>query len=437
MPWDTGTPYGTDLPGSPPSEQLLPWILNGNGRANAPQLVQLGAAGNGGGSTSSDSNEVSPVVATAKKTPVIGQGAKPPTDNYNNSGDVMAVQQAVKGDMSPQAIYGNMPGLTHGGLRNILGHLGDALLVGSGRNAQYQPRLDREIVGNAMAGYDADPMAAIQRVAATGAPGSAEMASRMLQEYEQRKIREAQLQQTNMWHEDTIEDRRTRTQAYQQQIADRFVPQIGGLLQGVKKPEDYASVYNRIDSMAKRIGGPDATPTTLWGLPTTDQWTPDQTNGFGMTSNQNQISADKAAARDVSLTNNRNTNSARITAAGMARPPSPSIAATLNQLLAKQNAGQQLTPAEQRYWDSHNPTHITLNPPGLTPGAGGVSQPVPRTMQQSQPPGWSPSGYMVNEGALDFLKSDIARRGVRAATQDFDAHFGQGAAQHYRARWQH
>src|ERR1700761_322281 len=138
-----------------------------------------------------NSTDLSEVVVTpsAKKPlssftpPVIQQSADqtptPVAMNYDNSAQVAALRQAVQNDYAPpggynskdSGLYGLLPqGLQHGTLRSILGHLGDAFLVGTGHQAIYQPRADRLAEGNAMAGYDQNPEAAIQRLAATGAP---------------------------------------------------------------------------------------------------------------------------------------------------------------------------------------------------------------------------------------------------------------------------
>lgn len=57
---------------------------------------------------------------------------------------------------------------TKGTLRDILGVVGDAFLVQSGNKAVYAPRREQERMGDAMAGFTADPVGAMERMAYAG-----------------------------------------------------------------------------------------------------------------------------------------------------------------------------------------------------------------------------------------------------------------------------
>lgn len=62
---------------------------------------------------------------------------------------------------------------------NILGLLGDAMLVQSGNQKQYEPRLQQARASEAMAGYTDDPMDAIQRLNEVDPPAAAALMDKL------------------------------------------------------------------------------------------------------------------------------------------------------------------------------------------------------------------------------------------------------------------
>ena len=78
-----------------------------------------------------------------------------------NINDLLGIQQPLNSGLIRNGTFS----LGHTG-GNILGLLGDALLVGSGKQPMYQPRLDAARAGQALQGFDTDPMGAVQRYAA-------------------------------------------------------------------------------------------------------------------------------------------------------------------------------------------------------------------------------------------------------------------------------
>lgn len=65
-----------------------------------------------------------------------------------------------------------------GTLRDILGILGDSFLVQSGNDPMYGPRREQEMLSDAMTGYTAQPLEAIERVARINPNAAMELAER-------------------------------------------------------------------------------------------------------------------------------------------------------------------------------------------------------------------------------------------------------------------
>jgi hypothetical protein len=342
-------------------------------------------------------------------TPPPTQGMQMPGVNYNNTQSADAVKSALGGEGSPQGgmanpgLYGLLPqGLQHGTLRNMLGALGDAFLVGSGRQAQYEPRMQRQEIGQAMAGYDpSNPQAAqaaIQRIASTGAAGSPEMADQLQKSQNEAQMRSAMMQQTQMYHQQTI-------QARNDNLFNRMSPVAQADLAQAKDPADYAARLSRWDQRTKAID-PNTDAATQFGVP--DTFTPGAlTSTSGMSANQIAQSTDRAASRAQAGRDTDVNAQSRVQAAGMGNQSrnyatnvgasKPTSAGILQGLIDKDNAnkagnGPPLTPAEQAAF-----THMTSNgkqraqlPAGLQPGGqGGNSRPQPtaadRAYVQSHP----------------------------------------------------
>lgn len=309
------------------------------------------------------------------------QEGSPAQLNYNNSGDVAAIRSAnaanaPQGGMANPGIYGLLPhNLQHGTLRNVLGALGDAFLTGANKQPEYEPRMQRQEIGDAMAGYNPeDPdsvRAAASRVAATGATGAAEMADKLQQQAEQAALRRATMEQTGVYRQSLIQNRADS------QLRS-LMPQVGGMMNSATTAADYATRYAQAEAIAQRIG-PDYHASDF-GLLSPDQWTPGM-SPQGMTSNQQQVSTDKGAQRDVSVANNVRTNrsreaSARIGATGhvaaaqvSADRPSPTTAdAALQARIENGTATDQ----DREMW-AHK-TQVSRNSRRPSPSANAAPQ---------------------------------------------------------------
>lgn len=312
------------------------------------------------------------------------QGAQMPGINYNNSmaagavGDALSGEPATRGGSSNPGLYGLLPqGLQHGTLRNMLGALGDAFLVGSGKQAQYGPRMDRQEIGKAMAGYDPnDPQsvqAAIQRIASTGAKGSTEMADQLQKNFESTQLRKQLMQQNANYHNQTIQSRNDS-------LFNRMNPVAQADLAQAKDAADYKARLERWNTRLKAID-PNADAVSAFGVP--EEFAPGGVSQTaGMTGNQITQSADRAAGRRTSERNTDVRSAATIRAAGMnvneraTASNKPTASTILQGLVTKQNNGQTLTPAEQATFD--HMTQVAKKgrtlPANLTVGGG---QPVP------------------------------------------------------------
>lgn len=334
--------------------------------------------------------------------------------DYDNSSAISAIHK-VLGANKPQGgsdnpgIYGILPeGLQHGTLRNVLGALGDAFLVGSGRDRQYAPRMQRQEIGDAMAGFDPNnpdqAMAAIQRVAATGAPGAAEMADKLQTSYDSFLARQAQMKYMAEYHQQGIDSRN-------QSIFQRGSPVAMGVASSAKDANDYAAKYALLDRRAKSID-PNTDAASAFGIPAPEDWQPGMFQGYGMTSNNQQVAADKSAQRNTSM---RNTDvnagarrdaatigaNAHVTAAGMSANK-PTASTIVDSLLEKQNRGETLTPAEQALWKKYTTVGgrgSRALPAGLTVG-GGTKPPAQNNGIPSS----------INPDTLPVLTQDQAAR---------------------------
>lgn len=338
----------------------------------------------------------SPMANAADLLPGLGpvdkgasQGAQMPGLNYNNSmqagavNDAISGEPALRGGMANPGLYGILPqGLQHGTLRNMLGALGDAFLVGSGHQAQYEPRMQRQEIGRAMAGYDPnDPaatQAAIQRIASTGAAGSPEMADKLEQNFQSAQLRKQLMEQNNNYKQQTI-------QARNDSLFNRMNPVAQADLAQAKDADDYKARLARWNTRLKAID-PSQDAVTAFGVP--EEFTPGGVaSTAGMTNQQITQHGDRQSGQDTSRRNTDVRAGATIKAAGISAgsrnyatdvgADKPTSANILQGLIDKQNKGEKLTSSEQAAFD--HMTQVSKKgrslPPGLTTPGGG--KPVP------------------------------------------------------------
>lgn len=162
--------------------------------------------------------------------------------------------------------------------RDILGAIGDGLLIGAGAQPMYLPRRDARLQGQALLGYQSDPQSALERLAQTGAPGSLDLMKSLQTEYQRSEDRAAQREMTQEYRNEV---NRLKKEKVLQDLS-RVVP---GVLARATTPELYTSAWERLDQMARRIDDKlDA--TTAFGIPYPEDWTPEMTAWYGVTGNQ-------------------------------------------------------------------------------------------------------------------------------------------------------
>lgn len=353
-----------------------------------------------------------------------------PPMNYDNSEAQSALMDVVRG-MKPDGgsanpgIYGLLPkNLQHGTLRNVLGALGDAFLVQSDHPATYAPHMQRQQIGLAMAGLDPnDPQsvqAAIQRVAATGAPDSIELADKMQKNFSDTEVKKQAAASNQLY-------RQSMTESRQDMALQRMIPNIGAMVRNTKTKDQYTAAFQRAEAIAQRIG-PDYHATDF-GLVEPENWTQDNSQTAGLTSNNLLTSEDKGKQRRTSergqdLNYRGRVDAASVGAQGRIASTGISVgkstdATILQGLIDKQNGGEELTPAEQYTFNhmtqvAHRPRVL---PNAVKPKASGG--------EPASAPG---SARVVTNGDVALLKQHINNPKAKA---QFDDYFGKGAAAKY------
>lgn len=320
-------------------------------------------------------------------SPQTPQTAAPPGLNYNNSTQANALNTAMsdpslpalRGGSANPGIYGLLPqSMQHGTLRNVLGALGDAFLVQSGHDPIYRPRMEQQAIGQAMAGFDInDPdkaNAAIQRVAATGAPGAQQMVEKMQAAQAQAAYRKSQMELHQDQLAQTGEYHYANQLNHEESQLARRIPIAGQMANNATTLEQYQLAHDRAEALAQKIGS-DYHASDL-GLVDPEDWKPGMR--FGLTANQELVSSDKGAARQQSDINsvrhtnamlgaNSANNQTRLQTARM----NPNNNARAQELGGKIKDGTA-TPQEQQEFD-----HLTAVPKS--------ARRAPPTVAQSHP----------------------------------------------------
>lgn len=312
-----------------------------------------------------DNTDVDAITATAKKLP-----------NYDNSKDLSAIQAVTQQykqlqDSPNNPAYPTMLG-THGTLRNVLGHIGDAMLVAGGRNPQWVPAQQRYSEAQAMAGFQNDPKTAAGRVAALGTPNSAEFADKLYGQGVSQDIHLDQLHNLQQY-------RTAQTDARRDVGFQRAIPSLGAVMRN-GTAGDWASRISQVDQTLKNRYGVDPTTGQPYythadaGIPENYDQTYSQYGGENAGQQGRDQNADNAhaqAGRDTDV-NAASRRYSADTAAG-SRASQPNIMTILGKLADIQDKGGTLSPAHQKIWDKY--TNIpgrkgTAINPGLAVGGG-------------------------------------------------------------------
>jgi hypothetical protein len=309
---------------------------------------------------------------------------KPAPMDYDNSASVQALQKVnAANNASPghqQSLYGAIP-KGSGTLSRVLGVLGDAFLVGGNKQPAYLQMLQRQQQADALAGYDPNnPEPGIQRLVATATPDSLQEGTTLRQAAATQALAKQAQINAQTYRDSQTNDRNAS-------IFTRQTPGATGAVQGITDPLKYAQMYSLLDARAKLVDQ-RASAATAYGIPTPETWTPGSISGLGMTSNQQQVSADKGSQRQQSQTNAQIGAGARVTAAQIyasAHPQQPNMPTELNEIGQKMDEGTA-TPSEQAIFKHYAspPRSSGYGGGGLAiqPQGGGHPQPAPQQQQQ-------------------------------------------------------
>lgn len=315
-----------------------------------------------------DMSNVDPSTSTAQPTmppPYIPHRVDP--GKYDNTPEVDAINnvRSQYPDMSQ-----NTPGIGHfipnampgaGTLRSMLGTLGDAFLISSGHQPIHRQQDQANQLAEAAAGFDQDPAAAAGRIAATGVPGSLDVADKIQQQNLQHQQIQAQQAYTNQWRDSVMADR-TQNHEAAQAIAqakadDRTRALNGGILAAAARsgdPQAYARA--RAAAIARVSADPNSKINPAIEYPDNPA---DFNAAYGLTANQYSRNAQAATNSDIRQNLGQQNVDARnaATAAGVGNNNARVNATThgqnisdngrLNNYIQRMNSGGQLTPYEQ------------------------------------------------------------------------------------------
>lgn len=253
--------------------------------------------------------------------------APPPLGNRSF---VEEAQQALGTLPQRRGLFG-----TRGTLRDVLGTVGDAFLLQAGRNPLYAPQRQRERVADALTGFTANPLAAVERLSQV----DPEAASQLFETVAQQNARQRQLEQQAL----EAQSKLGATQGKEgdvryQDYADRFSSLLGSAT-----PETYDKIKPLLQVYKTRGGLGDEFPipdsfdeglsrTLLRGANTAPQLLSDE---------------DRDAARAIQQFN---AESQRISATRPRAAPAgraPTKASQADPILKRILQGEKITPAEQ------------------------------------------------------------------------------------------
>ncbi len=157
-------------------------------------------------------------------------------------------------------LFGFLPErMQQGRLRDIIGAIGDGLLIEGGHKPIYAPRKESRQMGQALIGYDQNPEQALLRLAQTGTPDAIKLAQEGIQNLETREQKAIQQEQLNNYRQQQISLKRY-------QAAQQLQPYLRSIMSTVKDEESYAKAWDRVTQMMTRMGI-DADATEVFGIP--------------------------------------------------------------------------------------------------------------------------------------------------------------------------
>lgn len=186
--------------------------------------------------------EVEPIEVTAPRQPGLSLPQLMNTKALGNAQKAAEIAPERKG------MFG-----VKGTLRDVLGILGDALLVGSGNKPVYFPGRQQEKIADAYAGFTGaggktpeeiatNQQAALERLAAT--PGGAELAQKAWNDMQANQVRQAQAESLGSYRTDQLQSRNI----------EKFSKIASNMYSGAKTPEQTLAVDNQLMRLAQVMG---------------------------------------------------------------------------------------------------------------------------------------------------------------------------------------
>lgn len=328
----------------------------------------------------------------------------PYTDDYIKAAQAAEVAQAQLPRVSgatDAGLYGLLPkGIRQGRFRDILGAIGDGMLIGSGGDPIYQPRAEQRRMGQALIGYGQDPTSAAERLAQTGSPDSIKTATELFKSIQTAETKE-QAQAA------LAEYRTQQNRLRSDQVIQRMGSIVPGVLARATTPEAYLSAYDRLDQAVKRLN-PEADPTSAWGLPHPNDWSPEMTAWIGTTGGQ-QIGADISRER-IQQSDTNNVRSTSTSAANNRRSTAQS------DINSRRSAAQSDTNSRRSSADRNAAKSGKKEGGGLhTRNKPGAKTDTPTTK----------NSRVVTNGDVAYLKANPNQRA------NFEKRFGPGSAKKY------
>lgn len=281
--------------------------------------------------------------------------APPKPMNYGNSQQQAALDSSLNQEASAQTQEDQQPGerqgttsygilpqsMQHGTLSKVLGLLGDAYLVHHGRAPAYLQAQQQQTEANAMAGYDQNPQAAIQRLTATAEPGSLDTADKLRQTLASQQLQKQIQEQNFQYKAAQIADQKNR-------IAQSMAGTWGAAASAAKTPNDYNNIYQQATARAQSLD--PSFDASIFGLPHPEDWKPGQQ--YGATEGQSLRNQATTRGQDMTQQNAQTAAGARLGSArimaGSHTPPAQNLSQSDAIVMGKAERGEALTPGEQQ-----------------------------------------------------------------------------------------
>lgn len=222
-----------------------------------------------------------------------------------------------------------------GTLRDVLGLVGDSLLVGSGKESVYDKVRQREREGDAMAGFTADPAAAAERMSGINPKAASSIQDLAIQE----QLKKAQLQSIEAYRQNQIDLRR-------QLLTDKASQRISNIFASPVAKTNPALAMEQARIISKRIGIP------LEDLGLAEDMTPEEIELYasqGMPAGQTAQLPYRERMTTVAE-RNASSNAVRANRPPAGRAPPARTITQVDAEVADAVLSGRATPAEQQYY---------------------------------------------------------------------------------------